>query len=374
MTSHLLETTDPDFAPLSLDVRRAIERGLVGAVAHHGKLTRTQRRILRAIGSSILGIDFDVEHETAATAEELAQALHDQPEPIRHRVVQFMMVLELILDPLPREVAERVETYAEALQVQDDLLGIGREYAEQAFGLALKDLDRNGYFHDFDDHGDLEKRLHVSSHLTEPFEHVEHDETLLAAWQSLRDLPEGSLGRATWRFYASRGFPFPGSPGSVAPSLAQHDFVHVLAGYGATMEGEIETFAFISAANPDPHGFSWLATVLGVFETGYVPTAAGGVLEADRGHLDDEGMCIRLADALRRGRPVQRDLVGGVDWFELAPLSLDEVRRQLGVPPKSEAATRAGSADVDERGGYSTWQIEHGDAALQRWRAADASS
>ena len=368
MTTHALPTTDPDFAPLAFETRRVIERGLVGAVADHGALTKTQRRVLRAIGSSILGVDFDVDHESPASAEELSRALADQPEPIRHRVVQFMMVLELVLDPLPSEVAHNVINYARALGVEDDLLQVGRDYAEGAFGLALKDLDRNGYFHDFDHHGALEQRLHVHKTLTEPFEHLHDDAELLADWERLGAYAKGTLGRAVWCFYKSRGFTFPGSPGSVAPTLAQHDFIHVLADYGATMEGEIETFAFISAADPNPRGFSWLATVLGVFETGYVPQAAGGVLEADRGHLDDEGMCIRLADALRRGRRVARDLVGDVDYFELAALPLDQARATLGIVTKAEAAVAAGSAGVLDRGGYSSWQVEHGDSALQVFR------
>ncbi|MEO0603335.1 MAG: hypothetical protein AAF211_17985 [Myxococcota bacterium] len=368
MTTHDIPTTDPDFATLPFEVRRDIERGLVGAVADHGTLTRTQRRVLRAIGSSILGVDFDVDHESPASAEALAAVLAGHPEPVRHRVVQFMMVLELVLDPLPAEVADNVIAYATALGVEDDLLEVGRDYAEGAFGLALKDLDRNGYFHDFDHHGALEDRLHVHRTLTEPFEHLHDDPELLGEWEGLGELPPGTLGHAVWTFYRSRGFAFPGAPDSVAPTLAQHDFVHVLADYGATMEGEIETFALMSAADPDPRGFSWLATVLGVFETGYVPTAAGGVLEADRGHLDNEGMCIRLADALRRGRLVAKDLVGGVDFFDLAKRPLDEARADLGLVPKSEAAVNAGSAGVLDRGGFSTWQVEHGDPSLQTFR------
>ena len=36
-------------------------------------------------------------------------------------------------------------------------------------------------------------------------------------------------------------------PGSAPPLLAQHDWVHVLADYGSTVEGELEVFGFISA-------------------------------------------------------------------------------------------------------------------------------
>ena len=368
MTTFDLNTTDPDFAVLDFETRRTIERGIVGAISFHGELSPLQRRILRAIGSSILGVDFDVDHESPALPDELAAALVDQPEQIRHRVIQFMMVLELVLRPLPPEVAERVIAYARALQISDELLSLGRDYAQGSWGLALKDMERGGTFHDFDHHGKLERAVHVHKELTDPFEHFHHDPELLAEWEALGELPPDSLGRLTWEFYRSRGFDFPGAPGSVAPTLAQHDFVHVVCDYGATMEGEIETFAFIAASDPDPHGFSWLATVLGVFETGYVPDAAGGILEMDRGHLENEGMCARLADALRRGRLVHRNLVHATDWFELAPLSVAEVRERLNVVPKSEVAVQNGSVGLADRGSYSTWQVEHGRAELQRWR------
>jgi hypothetical protein len=366
----LYPTADPDFAALSIETRQVIERGIVGAVAFHGTLTPLQGRVLGALGSSIHALDFDPLHAEPASAEELAAAMVGLPEPTRHRVVQFMMVLELILHPLPLEVAEQVEAYAAALGVRDDLLAVGRDYAEGAFGLALKDLERGGYFHDFDDHGTLEARLHVDRRIAEPFEHFHSDPALLARWEALGALPDGTLGREVWRFYRSRGFDFPGAAGSVAPTLAQHDFVHVLADYGAVMESEIETFALMAAADPDPRGFSWLATVLGVFETGYVPEAAGGVLQADRGHLEVPGMCARLADALRRGRQVRRDLVGQTDFFALAHLPVDTVRAKLNIVPKGSAAVDAGSPGINDEAGYSSWQVEHGDPALQRWRRA----
>ena len=35
--------------------------------------------------------------------------------------------------------------------------------------------------------------------------------------------------------------------------------------------------------------------------------------------------------------------MGGVDWFEYADTPIDDVRRQLGVPPKDAHAVAAGS-------------------------------
>ena len=61
--------------------------------------------------------------------------------------------------------------------------------------------------------------------------------------------------------------------------LAQHDFVHVLADYGTNLKGELEVFAFIGRSDPDPKGFAWLATLVGLFETGFI--ADTGFFERD---------------------------------------------------------------------------------------------
>jgi hypothetical protein len=113
-------------------------------------------------------------------------------------------------------------------------------------------------------------------------------------------LAEGSLGREVVKFYDARGFVFPGRPNSAPPLLAQHDWIHVIADYGSTVECELEVFGFIARANDDPRGFSLLAMVISLFETGYLASGAG-LFHYDRGHLSHAGMAVRLADAMRRG-------------------------------------------------------------------------
>ena len=50
--------------------------------------------------------------------------------------------------------------------------------------------------------------------------------------------------------------------------------------------------------------------------------------------LLDDGATRRWADAFRRGRECNADVMGGIDHFALAPLPLDEVQAQLNVVPK----------------------------------------
>jgi len=106
--------------------------------------------------------------------------------------------------------------------------------------------------------------------------------------------------------------------------------------------GEIEVFSFIAGAIPDPRGFSYLVVIFGLFETGYVPRVPG-VATADPGHLSSPGGPERFADAVRRGILTGVDVMGGIDWFAHADQPIDDARRQLGVPPKSDDAIRAGS-------------------------------
>ena len=64
-------------------------------------------------------------------------------------MVQFMLIGELVLVPLPPEVAGRVEAYAAELGVDDAILKIARRYASGSLGLALIDFQRSGYMEEW---------------------------------------------------------------------------------------------------------------------------------------------------------------------------------------------------------------------------------
>jgi hypothetical protein len=143
--------------------------------------------------------------------------------------------------------------------------------------------------------------------------------------------------------------------------------VHVLADYGTTVENELEVFAYIARANDDPRGFSLLAMVISLFETGYLPTGMG-LFRYDQGHLTDE-VAIRVADALYRGAVSRNVVTGdtsldflGIDWFELADLPVEEARAMVAIPEKSPRALDAGSVAPWEPGGISPFQLAAGQA------------
>jgi hypothetical protein len=284
--------------------------------------------------------------------------------------VQMMLLAELLLVLLPVDVTERVERYACRLGVCDQLMRMARRVAHGSLGLALIDFQRSGYFQKLAERPP--DHLHTTTALHDAWQLVCDEPELHQRWVDLEHCPEGSLGLGVWRFYKARGFTFPGRPQSAPPTLAQHDWVHVLADFGSTVECEIEVFGLISRCNDDPEAFSLLAMVLGLFETGYFFDAANGFFEYDRGHIsrDPERMAARLADAMYRGaklawhlddngRSDETDLLA-TDWFAYADWPVDDVRAHLGLLPKSLQAIEAGSVSAWEPGGMSPFQYAHG--------------
>ena len=106
--------------------------------------------------------------------------------------------------------------------------------------------------------------------------------------------------------------------------------------------------------------------VVSLFETGYLRSGAG-LFEASPGQLSRQGVAVRLADAMRRGAltPGTHDFLA-TDWFELAPLAVEDVRSRFGIVPKSDAAIAAGSVGPWEPGGISAFQWRCGEELAAR--------
>jgi hypothetical protein len=350
----LTKLTPPDAQEVEL-----ISRGVVTAVAPEAGLTHTQRLLMDAVFRALTGYPATFGGEPLDAAG-LAEALAPRNLAFRTRITQIMILLGLVLRPLPRPVAFRIASYASELGVQEDMLEVAERFADGSLGLAAFDFERNGYISSWD-----ASALHTSRVLDSAWETVPADSALAGRWQALEDLPAACLGRRVTEFYRARGFTYPGQPGSAPPLLAQHDWVHVLADFGTTVESELEVFAFIARANDDMRAFSLLAMVVSLFETGYLRTGAG-LFESSPGHLSHEGMAVRVADAMRRGALCR----GSIDfmrlnWFDLADLSVEDARQHFGVPVKSEEAVAAGAVGPWEAGGISAFQLKAGTALAE---------
>jgi hypothetical protein len=130
-------------------------------------------------------------------------------------------------------------------------------------------------------------------------------------------------------------------------------------------------FAFIGRADPDPKGFAWLATLIGLFETGYI--ADTGFFERDvrERNIQAPGMHHRIGDAIRRGKVVSESYgtdLFEVDYHEMVDWPVTEVRALLHLPEKSPEALGSGSAGAFERAGMSELQRRIADTRERRER------
>lgn len=351
-----------DSDPASTEEVHLVARGLATAVAPESGLTDVQAALLSAIAEALTGVEVDYHGLEPLGPDDLATVLAARDTEYRQRIVHHMVLGELVLRPLPTDVALRVARYASALGIEDRYVRVARRYAQGAYGLAWMDLHRSG----FTEHWQQIDRTALRTTALPPDQvsRAEPDPELEAQWQAFERLPDGSLGRRVWEMYDGRGFALPGSPAGASAFLAQHDFVHVLADYGTNLKGELEVFAFIGRADPDPKGFAWLATLVGLFETGYIESAGFFDRDVREHNIGAPGMHVRLADAIRRGKAVceriGRDLLE-VDFHELAPLPVDEVAPRLAIPPKSPGAIAAGSPGLFDREGMSAIQQRYYD-------------
>ncbi|MFI9510082.1 hypothetical protein [Nocardia sp. NPDC052566] len=349
--------TPPDAAEVTL-----LARGVTTAASAGCALSPLQQLLIPALFLSMTGHRVELDTLEPIEPAAFAVGLARRNQIFRTRIVQTMLLAALVVRPLPLTVATKLREFADALKVDDDMIEVAQRYAEGAVDLAAIDFARNGYLGGLD--ASRLTALHADS-LDESWGSVGDDAALAERWRSLHDLPVGTLGRGVADFYRDRGFITPGLPGSAPPLLAQHDWVHVLAGYGTTLENEIEVFAFMARANDDPRAFSLLAMVISLFETGYLQSGAG-LFQANEGHLRTAGMATRLGDAMRRGALTSgsHDFLD-LDWFELADRPITVVRNEIGLVDRAFDAITAGCAGPWESGGITEVQMGWAESAAQ---------
>ena len=365
MPTPLPAPADTDLHPPDAEEVALLTRGVLSAVRPPAGHTEFQHLLIGAAFEAMTGHEVTVTDIDPIDADRFAAALARRNEAFRTRILQTMILGALVLRPLPPEVAAQVAQFARALSVDDGMLAVAQRFAAGQLGLAAVDFDRNGYTAGWSP--DRAAALRATG-LDEAWQTATDDPELADRWRGLEQLPAATLGRRMWEFYRARGFAFPGTPGSAPPLLAQHDWVHVLADFGTKVESELEVFAFIARANDDPRGFSLLAMVVSLFETGYLAKGAG-LFEAAPGQLSRDGMAVRVADALRRGA-LTHGLDGrpdvdflALDWFAIAARDVDELRHAFGVVPASERARTAGTVGPWEPGGISEFQLRAGQVA-----------
>jgi hypothetical protein len=147
---------------------RMIAGAVAGAIAPADGLTSLQRVLVEALIESMTGFVVPVARVPRVSAAEFARAMSVRNQQFRERMVQFMLLCSLVLNPLPPDVVARVESYAAELGIADPMLRIAERFSHGSLGLALIDFQRSGYMETWDSAQAAE--LHTSRALADAWD------------------------------------------------------------------------------------------------------------------------------------------------------------------------------------------------------------
>jgi hypothetical protein len=294
------------------ELAEPVARGLLGASTVDGGPTEEQRNIISALLRGYFDVDTELASLDPLDPAGVAAAITDPKA--RHRLVELMIVLEFSRHPGSAAMADRVQEYAAALDVDEKMQIVARDALRSARAELNADYKR------YHDAYDLEPEFAGSE-----------DAEMATRLHALGECPSGSLGRAYYDFYQRWGLKFPGEPGGGDVIFVAHDFSHVLSGYEPDGPGELALQAMlVSATDGDLH-FSNFCASLSLHEAGMLESSVG--ITPKVGSLARPGAAEELADAIRRGAQCTADFAA-IDHLARADKPTEDVRRDLSIPPR----------------------------------------
>jgi hypothetical protein len=297
-----------------------VARGLLGSVSANGGPTLEQSRLLQAFVSHLWSRpDLAVDQLEPLAPQGLVPWLVDGQD--RQTFHQLQVTLEFCRHPQTPEQLQLGEAYAAALDVSSAARRVAKGLMDQGIAQAAADVERT-----------FNRFLPLRSELTLASKRASASEPewdLARRIQGFSELPEGSFGRGLIHYYERFGIPIPGlEPCALNHFYVAHDSTHVIAGIAVTDAGEIALSAFQLAMQDNPINQSALLASLITHEAGFV--SANPTLEPTTASLDTPLAAQVLAQEMARGSRCTGDF-SLVDHVALAPVGLDEVRRQFNV-------------------------------------------
>ncbi len=293
----------------------AVLRALRHVALANDRFTDAERALIEGV-AHIHGHAIDAQSLEPIALEDVTTAIVDPHR--RKRAVQLAIVTALVEGTPSPETFDAVRAFAKALEIGEEGLDVLYELTYGQAFFARIDMIRR--FRRFMLNAD---GFPGFMKLLLPIFGIGGDKELAARYRALESCPPGSLGRALYDHFEENKFKFPGEPGGIP--MVFHDLGHVLAGYGTDPESEIQQAAF-QAGFVRKDGFTFLLFGLLQFHIGMRLTP---VAKGYRGLFDVS----KVLTALRRGAACKADLTHGYDFFADKDRPLEDVRRELGIPP-----------------------------------------
>lgn len=314
-----LHHPDPGEAYLGL-------RAMKMVAEREGTLSPAARQLLSAAQTHILRTCYDLDTLPPITPTELAQGF-TRPA-LREQFVQGMVVTSLVDDvPTPTQM-QRMEQFAQALEVAQPAIQNIKFLTEKNSLLFRLDFMRRSHlrsmvekqFQDQGFVGVVKGFLGLKGLIEDP--------ELAAQYHQLENLPPESLGYQLWHHYRDNGFAFPGERFGFPAAAVFHDLCHVLGGYDTTIAGEVQVTAFIAGFRRT-HPLYLLMFIMLQFSAGVkvVPIETAPTQSV----LATPGLADLMVQALERGTHVNTDLTSEWDFWPDLGQPVDKVREKFNI-------------------------------------------
>jgi hypothetical protein len=295
------------------------------ALANDQALTWAETTSVRAAGRYLLRRPdlTDIGALPAVEPHDLVAVLKGEPELARE-AVKYLAIMALVDGTLDHRKLACVLTYARALDVEEDYLTDLVEAASGHLAWAIADLNRKNFDSIISGSSEgIDPEVWIR-----PYVGDKADPALVARYEALGNLPQGTFGKALWDFDKHNGYPFPGDPQALNARFGTpHDATHIISGYDTSSRGEILVSTFTAAMHPINPVSGHMLLVLFIFHLG---VQLNDVANTAKGGLDPD----EFWHAWARGEEMTVDLFDPKwnvwDWVER---DLEDLRREWNVTP-----------------------------------------
>jgi hypothetical protein len=284
---------------------------------------------IKAIRDHLLKVDKNLEDLPSYEPEEMAKAITNcDPDPEWRERILRGMTLVAMFDGEPSNIAlNLLDQTAKAFEIEDKPVNTYRNVMEGRMLTTRIDLMRRSFVRDAvastvksGGLGILSATLKVLS--------GHRDDAVLRRFESLKNYPEGSFGKAYADFLDLNSFNYPGDLGGPPIPVFRHDCCHVLGGYGTTAAEEGAVIGFQAGFEKlDP--FDVLMFAMAEFELGI---GVSPFIPGEFGKLDPE----RMFAGIEHGSLVNTDLIKDIDPWDYFAEPLTAVRIKFNIQPRGQ--------------------------------------
>ncbi len=308
---------------VSSDERRALIEGMRFVLG--GDASDAREQAMLEVASEMLGGPLDPAE--GHSPDVIARAL--TTPALRERALQSAMLATLMDERVTEAESAKVRALAAALGIEEPRERALHLLAQRRTALAWLDLARRSFARDAFEQALRDGGPGKLYRIVGPLLGLADDAELSQRFIGLGALDAGTLGRAYFEFITDNELSFPGEHRAVPEAGLWHDLTHVLGGYGITDAEEVLVVSFIAGYRKED-AFFWLFTIVLQYHMGLKVSPYS---PARRGLFDVRA----AAKAYERGTHVACDLERWDPWPHFhRPLA--DVRRELGVPPRSDVA------------------------------------